>query len=439
MDGIKNNNVHYNKGLVLTSRVFLPLLCAAATYKNVCNYFIFLAPALETFFVFIYTVITFLLLVLYPILTFISLINIKNSRVKSLKPAIIIPICVLINIVYVMLCVGDIEIITRSYLMSAASGTNDHQGYYFAQINTWFGNMSLVLALGLFIRDKKHIVQCSMATIAVLVIPTVLMVIIHPSCLGIRQSSFGESEVNFGGGLWNIGVMGFGSISWLALALQKYATKKQLNFMLFSMVIFVFVGVAGLSRTLILMVALSSICYFLLAKKDAHWIGRIFLILLAVGLFCILNTDILLSIISRFTDRSSGSKNIRFLLWDAYSSHFAEYWLLGAPEGSVYNYYRDVNLSGKYFLPHSAILNFLCRFGIVACLSYLCLIKNAFLSIKRTRENENTRICMLAGCVSYITLAFINQTGYAEAVFYIMFGLSIALTYFENREIQSSI
>jgi len=95
--------------------------------------------------------------------------------------------------------------------------------------------------------------------------------------------------------------------------------------------------------------------------------------------------------------------------------------------GNIYNYYRDYNFIGHYYLPHSAIINFTIRFGLLSCVSYLGLIKKSFLPSLNALE-ERKKYCFRAGMIAYITLAFINQTGYAEPTFYMMFGLWMALS-----------
>lgn len=412
----------------------LPLICAAATFKYAYNYYSFIIPALSGLFVMLYNVITLFFLLLYiPIfLRVFSCIRIREY--KPLKPLLIIPVMVLINIMYVIVSSGDFSIVSKSYSMALAAGTNDATGFYFSQINTWFGNMAVALMIAFYADSKEKLVKCISTSMLVLIIPTILVAIMHPSYLGTRQSVYDDGS-KFSGGLWNIGVVGFGSISWIGLSLIESATKKQKKIIYFSTAVFIFVGVAGISRTLILMVAFSVIAYFLLTRKDMSWIAKMGLVLLAAVLFCILEPSFLTSVLSRFNDSTSGTQNIRIKLWKSYLSHWREYWLLGAPLGSVYNYYRDVDLFGAYFLPHSAPINFFLRYGIVALIAYIILLRNSFLSIQTNNQVEQkSRICILCGGIAYITLAFINQTGYAEIIFYIMFGLLLAYARIEGYQ-----
>ncbi len=419
----------YSKRLIIDRNSIehlLPAYCVLMTYKTIYNYFIFLIPSLQGLWVLLYN-----FAVLTGLVLFIPLalhVMTKNRRYRLLHPAIIIPLCVIINIIVVMFETGDVSMLSRQHILSLASGTNDARGYYFAQINTWFCNMSAVLMIAVFTKRFDTIKKCLLSAMATLFIPAILMVVIHPEYIGMRQSIVEGSNVVFGGGLWNIGVIGIGSLSWLGLAFLEDMTKRQRRFVIIAVALFAFLGIAGLSRTLILMLILSGCTYFLLAKKDSRLLTKILLISFMIVAFVLVEQGVVDALFSRINDTSTGgTHNIRFLLWGAYLSHFKEVWLAGAPYGSVYNYYHDVNLYGAYFLPHSSIVNFLVRFGLLCALSYLCLIKNAFFSSgKYDLSSINRKACLKAGGVAYISLAFINQTGYAESVFYVMFGLLLA-------------
>lgn len=413
----------------------LPLYCAAIVYKNIYNYFVYLFPFLGKLWVMLYNIVTVFGLIAYIPLALYVLT--KNKKYKSLNPALLIPLCVLFNILFVYLETGDASIFSRGHHLFLAYGTNDEYGYYFSQINTWFGNISVILILNIFSTSIDTIKKCVVSGMLMLFIPSILMAVLHPEFLGIRQSSVEGSDVTFGGGLWNIGVMGIGSISWLGLALYKDMNRRQRRIVIISIITFAFLGVAGLSRSLIMMLALSVCYYFLAAKKDNRLITKIALVLIVLIVFVVVDRDLISSIVMRFNDSTSGTQNIRFLLWKAYLSHFKEMWLTGAPYGSVYNYYRDVSLVGANFLPHSSVINFLVRFGLVCTLSYLVLIKNAFLKIRQNScISANQVACVRAGCIAYVVLAFINQTGYAEPVFYIMFGLLLAYSRIIEKEVK---
>lgn len=402
----------------------LPFYCGCVIFKTVYNYFVFLVPALEIVWSLLYNIVTLFGLVMYIPLALFTFSRI--NRYKRLAPALIIPLCVVINIMMVMFETGDITLLSRDHFIAFADPNNAY-GYYFAQINTWFGNMSVVLMIAVFASEKETVKKCIISSMFMLFLPAVLMAVTHPEFLGMRQSTVEGSEVVFGGGLWNIGVMGIGSISWLALALARDMTKNQRRFIIIAVGTFSILGIAGLSRTLLVMLALSGCVYFLAAKKDASLFTKVILVLIAVVTFIVLETDVVDSLIGRLNDDTSGTQNVRLLLWEAYMSHYKEVWLIGAPYGSVYNYYYDVSMFGAHFLPHSSVINFFVRFGIFAALAYLSLIKNAFLSFRIGETlSRNQYACILAGCVSYVALAFINQTGYAEPIFYVMIGLLLA-------------
>ena len=182
--------------------------------------------------------------------------------------------------------------------------------------------MAIVLFLMHYVRDREMLIKCIVSSMVVLIIPIVLITALHPSYLGTRESVYNNDTV-FGGGLWNIGVIGFGSLSWIGLALSDDARKKQKWIIYISVALFVFVGVAGVSRTLILMVAFSTIVFLMFTKKDMSWVGRSFLILAAIVLFFILEPEFILSVMERFSDNQIHfplypirERLNRFLFWN---------------------------------------------------------------------------------------------------------------------------
>lgn len=411
----------------------LPLICGLITYKNFHNYYAFAFSNFSSVEMIFYNIVTFVLLASYIYLFFDFFHNREPNSRKLLWPAILIPLAVLGNTLYVMIDTGSYDIISREYINRLALGTNDEKGYYFAQINTWFCNMAIILLIYKYMNSIDSMVRSVVSCVLVMAIPTILIVLQHPEFLGVRESYFNDDSVNFGGGLWNIGVMAVGSLMWPAMMLMQYCSKKQKRIITSCLCLFVFVGVAGISRTLILMLIFSTSIYLLLAPKDNAWTKKVGVLLLAVSFMFIVEPGFIDSINERFHDHTSGTQNVRLLLWVAYMSHFSEFWIIGAPVDGIYNYFYDVDLIGEHFLPHSAVINFCARFGIIAAFSYLCLIKKAFF-YNRHLGLTNDKVYLFAGCAAYVILAFINQTGYAEPIFYVMFGILLAYRKIMNYE-----
>lgn len=399
----------------------MPLFCGLVAFKYFYNYYQFAFPMIAGLCSIVYTVITLCLFMLFLPVTLLTVHGSTKSRVSLFLPALLIPLAVILNISYVIIQTGNLGILSRSYILTAAFGTNDEKGYYFSQLNTWFGNMTVVLLLYKYIQSRKQIAHCICACILVMIVPVVAIILQNPGYLGTRSSTFDNSDVVFGGGLWNIGVVYFGSLFWLSQLVYPCATKKQKRMIRFATVFFPAIGIAGLSRTLIMMISISMAYFFIISRKTVDLVKKTFLVIALVLLIMVLESNIVTMLLERFTDSTSGGNNIRILLWKAYGRHIGEYWLLGAPEGSVYRYYRDINRYGAYFLPHSALLNFLIRFGVVGCLAYVELIIKSFGITEKVPRDE--KVYLISACLSYIALAFINQTGYAEPIFYIMFGL----------------
>ncbi|MBQ7111385.1 MAG: O-antigen ligase family protein [Thermoguttaceae bacterium] len=414
---------------------YLPIYCALIVYKTVFNYFIFLAPPLAPLWMLLYNLVTLFGLVVYIPLAWRAFANPRYRR--WLWPALAIPTCVLINIAAAIVETGDFSLLSRNFRLPHAWGTQDEYGYYFSQINTWFGNISVVLIICLFATTFETIKKCVLAILLTLFVPAFLTVVTHPGMLGVREGVMeaGNNEVFFGGGLWNIGVMGVGSVSWLALSMVKNMSKGQRRFVVFSVAFFAFLGIAGLSRTLITMLVLSGGYYFLKARKNNNWFINVILVLLLSVAFIILAWDLVAAILFRFSDKTSGTQNVRLFLWQSYLSYFDEVWLAGASFGNVYKYWNEISWNGDHFMPHSSVVNFLVRFGLLCAISYLILIKRAFLTIKESaRITRDQTACIRAGGIAYILLAFMNQTGYAEPIFYLMFGLLLAYSQIVKKE-----
>lgn len=400
----------------------VPVVCALIAFKTLFNYYTFLFPMAASLITLVYNIVTLLMMVSFIPLSFIVFLDYRNRN--GLTPALLIPLAVVINIACVVWSNGSLDILSRDYFLVQAAGTNDQYGYYFSQLNVWLGNMGAVLFIGRYTQHRETIVKAVVAVFIVFIVPILALVVTHPEALGLRQSSFSGSDEVFGGGLWNIGVIGFGSLSWLAMALFPKANLNQRRVIAVSVPLFIAAGLAGLSRTLVLMALLSLLVYLFVAKKDQKWVGKSLIVLIALVLVMIFGTSLFQPLIERFSG-SSGGHDIRFDLWVSYLSHVGDTWLVGAPEGSVYLYYADVTLMGFHYMPHSSVINFLIRFGLLGCVSYLCLIKNAFFVFPRDID-KSLKACILAAATAYVSLSFINQTGYEEPIFYVMFGLFIA-------------
>lgn len=178
-----------------TIEKLLPFFCGCVAYKTVFYYFVYLAPALESLWVLLYNLVTLILLVSYvPMALYVFL---KGNRYKMLRPALIIPLCVVINIIAVMFETGDLSILSRSHFIPMAAGTIDATGYYFSQINAWFGNMAIVLMIYLFSTEKETIKKCVLYSAFMLFLPAFLVAIKSPELLGCVKPLWKEPTLSF--------------------------------------------------------------------------------------------------------------------------------------------------------------------------------------------------------------------------------------------------
>ena len=410
-------------------QIFMPILCSMAAYRSIYNYYIWLFSPFSDVFEVLYTIITLCFFLLFPVV--MVYIGLHRIRLAQAKGIILIVIAVLINIVYVMTDTGNVEIILRSYVNQFAPSTNDEMGFYFAQLNVWFGNAAILLASYIFVNNKKTLNKCLMAMVWVFLIPIIFTLILYPEYIGERESFI--SEMNFAGGLWNIGVVAFGSFSWLLLAQRKELSRGNRLIALLAVILFICCGVFGLSRTLIVMLIMSYGYYILNIRKDSRWLFIVVVSIVFAGLFLTLQPSLWDEMVVRFTDSTAGLENVRVLLWANYLSGIDEYWLIGAPEGSVYRYFSGLTYATHNYLPHSSIINFWCRFGVLAVIGYLTIVRYYFIGLKaETLELTKKKVALQSGCIAYMSLAFVNQTGYEESVFWITFGLIFSLIKIEN-------
>lgn len=413
-----------------------PFICGLVIFKTTVDYYYWLFPSVESISSILYQIITLFCFSLFPLMLIQFFLRQKNYNWKLMRPIILIPLAVIVNIIMVMFQQGSIEVISRNFVIVNAASTNDYTGYYFAAINTWFGNIGLLLFLMYFVNNKRLLKKCIIASLVMFVLPIIFVLLMHPEYIGLRESQV--SDMVFGGGIWNIGVCGFGSLAWLAISQLYDVNKKQKYIILFSILLFSFAGISGLSRTFVLMIFFSLTYFIIFTRKNKTWMKTLFITIAFISVFLMFEGSIASQVVGRFNDSATGgTSNVRFALWGNYIKYIDEYFWLGAPVGSVYNYYHDTNLLGKHFLPHSSILNFWIRFGAFAVLGYLIMIKNAATKLKKRNDviKKYKRVCLQAWVVSYISLSFINQTGFAEIAFYLGFGLIFALINIENSEV----
>ena len=232
------NNTIINKPVYISN--LLPFICALIIYKATVNYYYFLFPSFTPFWKLLYQAITLFCLIIFPIMFIVILLSKKPFRWKLIYPSLLIPISVLINTFLVVLQEGTLEVLSRSYLIENAKSTVDYMGFYFACINTWFGNIGIMLLMTYFVNNKKVLTRCLIYSLFMFVIPILLLILLHPELIGQRKSQFGN--IVFGGGVWNIGICAFGSLAWMAIAQIYEVSKRQKKFIVLSIILFCLQG-----------------------------------------------------------------------------------------------------------------------------------------------------------------------------------------------------
>lgn len=402
------------------------LVVMFAVYISIYNYYQFIIPSMENVLFFIYQIgrLFFSLLFVEEIF---SIFNKKYSdNKKYTRPFYLIVFFLVLNYVVIAISEGDFTFLSKNYQMIKAEGTNDFIGYYFSNLITWTGNCGISIWLINRINDNKTIIKSLKVCLWMIIIPIILLMLLHPEYIGQRISDL--ETTNFGGGIWNIGVFGFCSFAWLTIMCLPFMTNREKRFSYFALIILIFAGIVGLSRSFILTVFLSFIYYFFQTSKTANKLLKnvmlFLLIILSVALLYNIYPNIFESLLGRFHDSTSGTHNVRFLLWKNYFSNIKEYFIFGAPLGGPYNYYHNLSYKGFYYLPHSSVINYLITFGIGGLICYISFLTKIYFS-KGIFDNQ-MKSCLKAMIIAYIILAFINQTGFNQIIFFVSFGIALA-------------
>lgn len=250
---------------------------------------------------------------------------------------------------------------------------------------------------------------------------SVIPLIMFPEMIGIRQSEFGT--FTFTGGFWNVGVIGFISIGWLliALSVKEQSIFKRVVLVLFILII-AFSGLAGLSRAIVVSIALSIITYLVFARK----IKQYFLFIVVSILVVIIVTYSFNEVIENLAYRLDGGINIqeeaRTTIWKTYIEYIPDYFLLGEIQGDYTKYTNWI------FEPHSSLLNWFVQFGILGLIGFIMLLTGVFKSIRYIGKAHSRLISapLYAWLIAYISVSFVNQTGFKDLSVFAAIGVIYA-------------
>lgn len=292
--------------------------------------------------------------------------------------------------------------------------------YFFEFYHTLLILFLMVLIVGT-IRDINGVKNSVWGIGIGAAIAGVLPVLLFPEMIGDR--SILVQGYHFSGGFWNAAVISYMSIGWLTIAVSTIEKSKFKRFFLFSLfLIMAFGGIAGLSRATLLSVVISFGVYLLFIRKFKMLINITIIGVIIVALTVVFFPELT----QNFSERMEGGINIeeeaRTDIWLDYLEDLPDYFLFGAIDGN-YTIYSKYGMG-----PHSALFNWLVQYGILGLLGYIILIIGLIISIKKIGNSTSmeTTAALYAWLTAYVSVAFINQTGFNEMTAFIAFGIIFA-------------
>lgn len=404
----------------------VPVIVFLLVTRTVTEYYELVFPSLSEVINLFYLGVSGFSSALFPLM--IVIVIQRPRRFTLVNPAIWLAGIIALKLISLVLITGSTDILKQEYYSIYASGTNDESGFYFGEISAWTRNLGVLLFLFYYVNSSQRLISCIIAAMVAFFIPGFLVAFARPELLGERESIL--DGLNFAGSVWNLGVRAFSSLAWLFIALypRLSVTKKLIgSIVLFA---FIFLGIASLSRTFIVLIVLGGVSYLYFARKSYLWIFSFSILMLVGVILAMVWGDSLIfdAFSGRFSEAQNG--NIRLLIWASYLSNISDYFLFGAPEGSYYLYFSDSS-----FAPHSVLLNWLVQYGIFALGSFLIMLSAIWRKFHKASD-EHLSLCLKIWVLTYAGLSFINQTGFSGNEFYVAFGILFAtIKVFNNHHI----
>jgi len=302
-------------------------------------------------------------------------------------------------------------------------------GIYFYEIRVITINIILLITVAIRIKkiqDIKAVIWgLGLGTSLTFLIPLILF----PEMIGSR--AINVNNYSFTGGFWNSSVISFISIGWLLVALstiEKSKTKKYILLAIF--ILTILGGLAGLSRSILLSIIISVIVYLIAAKQFLKYIKAIsWTAILAVTIILIF-PQLVDNFEQRFTDGVSIEEEPRVDIWLDYIEDLPKYILFGDIKGE----YKRYSETGHG--PHTVLLNWLTRYGILALMGFFAIIFGIIKAIKRIQKDVSLHASAsaFAWLASYLAVAVINETGFLQLTVYGAMGVLLGWGNFLKKE-----
>ncbi len=360
--------------------------------------------------------------------------SIKKLR-ELLMPLYLLLLIIVLKHIVLIAEYGGLGFLSPSFY---SSYPNFPEGFYIMGLQRWLTIGSLIMWIVYEIDSKAILNKCLKVSAIAFLIPIILMIVCRPDLIGLRLVLV--DNVFFGGGFWNIGVRGFLAFGWLWILM--YFDKSQSNRKLFlaAAIISVVSGCFGVSRAIIVSVSMAILFYILFNIKSTRPIKVILTVAICVfAVYLFFGNTFIDAFIDRFknlNDVSSLEEESRFLIWKSYLSNISDYLFFGAPIGSYFRY----AIPPKFCSPHSSPMLWLVQYGVFALIAYLSLLWKIVRNSKLLNKDISHNI--LLWLITYISITFINESGYFTTETYI--GLALVFSTIniylseqkENREEQ---
>ncbi|MEC5272002.1 O-antigen ligase family protein [Caldifermentibacillus hisashii] len=290
----------------------------------------------------------------------------------------------------------------------------------FSNAILFLGNIIFMLLIVKNLKEFSSVKTSILSLSLGLSLSVLLPLLFYPHMIGSRIVIMDDYEFN--GGFWNPSVIAYLSVGWLLIVIAGEKSSKLKKYIyLFLFYLFAFGGLAGLSRAFLLSFILSGLTYLIVSNQLKKYIK---VILIAIFSFLAI-LFLFPNIIENFENRLDGGINLneeaRMTIWKDYIEDIDKYFLFGDLEGN-YTRYSETGQA-----PHSIILNWIANFGIFGLFGYLLLLFGIILSIRRIKKAQLNKVAagLYAWLVSYISISFINETGFKQLTIYAAIGIII--------------
>lgn len=348
----------------------------------------------------------------------------RKQRKEFIFPIMALLITVLMNSVLVIIGEGSVTAFGTNYPMMVAGEIR--YGVYLQELLNWLRNFSVLFLLLWTTNSFQALHRALLICAIAFTLPMMLLVVMRPDLIGMRRTFI--DGIVFGGSIWNIGVRAFISCGWLwvcQLQTQSMTLRAKLVY-IGAILLTLVTGLAGVSRAFLVGLIMSVLVFLLHIRKNGRLVtGFIVATSIFILVLVILGDYVIQHYLDRFTAINPlEGGNTRTLIWKSYLSNFKEYWHFGVLRGGIHQY----GPPPMFYSPHSAPLSWLVRYGLFAMGAYIGLLLILWQLIRKIRLGGNNQgVFLSAWVVAYVSVSFMNETGFETVETFIGMALTMAL------------